>query len=125
MTPTCKTFAVDLYIILFLLFMNNSGQKYEILQEIIIHLQCKCIEKYQFKLCSKCDREYGFDVTLGQIVLCRKLTWICRKHSNDVARQVETPSKRTIFVERQIYLAARHTFHVASVVTLYHDCKTS
>ena len=22
---------------------------------------------------------------------CRKLRWICRKHSNDVARQVETP----------------------------------
>ena len=32
--------------------------------------------------------------------------------------QVETPSKRTILVARQIY-------HVALVVTLYHDCKTS
>ena len=42
---------------------------------------------------------------------CRKLRWICRKHSDDVARQVETPSKRTIFV-------ARHNFNVASVVTM-------
>ena len=40
-------------------------------------------------------------------------------------QQFETPSKRTIFVARQIYLVARHNFHVTSVVTLYHDCKTS
>ena len=46
-------------------------------------------------------------------------------HSNNVARQVETPSKRTIFVARQIYPVARHNFYVASVVTLYHGCKTS
>ena len=59
------------------------------------------------------------------MVLCRKLRWICRKHSSDVERQVETPSKRTISVARQIYLVARHNFHVALVVTLYHDCKTS
>ena len=39
------------------------------------------------------------------------------KHSNSFMRQVETPSKRTIFV-------ARHNFHVASVM-LYHDRKTS
>ena len=32
------------------------------------------------------------------------LRWICRKYSNDIVRQVETPSKRTIFV-------ARHNFH--------------
>ena len=87
---------------------------------------------YQFELCSKYDREYGFDIIIRQVVLCRKLRWICRKlrwicrkHSNDVARQVETPSKRTIFVSRQIYLVARHNFHVVSVVQLYHDCKTS
>ena len=66
--------------------------------------------------CVQNDREYGFDVVLGQVVLCRKLRWICRKRSNDVARQIETTSKRTIFI-------ARHNFHVASVVTLYHDCK--
>ena len=58
-----------------------------------IYLQSECIEKYQFELCSKYDRKYGFDVILGKVVLCRKLRWICRKHSNDVARQVETPSK--------------------------------
>ena len=51
----------------------------------------------------------------GQFVLCRQLRWICRKHAYDVPRHVETLSKRTIFV-------ARHNFHVASVVTLYHDC---
>ena len=60
-----------------------------------------------------------------KIVLCRKLRWICRKHANDVARQVETPSKKTTFAARHIYLVTRHNFHVASVVTLYHDCKTS
>ena len=59
--------------------------------QIIIYLQSECIENYQFKLCSKCDREYGFDVIAGQVVFCRKLRRICRKHSNDVARQVETP----------------------------------
>ena len=51
--------------------------------------------------------------------------WICCKLSNDVARQVETPSKRTDFVVQQIYLVVRRNFHVASVVTLYHECKTS
>ena len=69
--------------------------------------------------------KYDFDIILGQVVLCRKLRWICRKHSNDVARQAETPSKRTIFFARQIYVVPRHNFHVTSVVTLYHDCKTS
>ena len=49
-------------------------------------------------------------------MLCRKLRWICRKHSNDVARQVEEPSKATIFVSQQIY--------VALDVTLYHGWKT-
>ena len=49
---------------------------------------------------------------------------MCCKNSNDVMRQAETPSKRTIFVARQIYFVVRHNFHVASVITLYHDCKT-
>ena len=40
------------------------------------------------------------------------------KHSNDVAKETETPGKKTIFVARRIY-------HVEWVVTLYHDCKTS
>ena len=33
--------------------------------EFIIYFQSECIEKYQFNLCSKYDREYGFDVILG------------------------------------------------------------
>ena len=37
-------------------------------------------------------------------------------HSNDVARQVETPLKSTTFV-------VRHDFNVALEVTLYSDCK--
>ena len=56
-------------------------------------------------------------------MFCRKLRWICRKDSKDVTRQVETPSKRTIFVAQQIYLVGRHNFHVASVVTLYMTAK--
>ena len=28
--------------------------------------------------------------------------WICRKHSNDVARQVKTPGRPTMVVARQI-----------------------
>ena len=35
------------------------------INEFIIHFQSECIEKYQFKLCSKYDREYGFAVILG------------------------------------------------------------
>ena len=87
--------------------------------------QSECIEKYQLELCSDYDREYDFVVILGQVVLCCKLRWICRKLSNDVARQVETSNKRTDFVARQIYLVARRNFYVAPVVTLCHDCKTS
>ena len=45
--------------------------------------------------------------------------------SNDVARPVKTPSKRTDFVAREIYLVERRNFYVASVVTLYRDCKIS
>ena len=58
---------------------------------IIIYLQSECIEKYQVELSSKYDREHDFDVIVGWVVLCRK-------HSNDVARQVETPGKATVFV---------------------------
>ena len=39
--------------------------------------------------------------------------WICCKHSNNNARQVETPGKSTISGVRQIYFVARHDFHVA------------
>ena len=42
-----------------------------------------------------------------------KLEWICGKHLNDVARQVETPGKSTIFVARQIYFVKRHDLLVA------------
>ena len=35
------------------------------LSSFIIYLQSECIEKYQFELCSKYDREYGVDVILG------------------------------------------------------------
>ena len=33
--------------------------------EFIIYFQSESIEKYQFKLFLKCDREHGFDVILG------------------------------------------------------------
>ena len=82
---------------------------------IIVYLQSECIEKYQFELCSKYDREHDFDVILRWVVPCRKLRWICRKHSNAVVWQVETQSKLTIFV-------ARHD-SCREEVTLYHDCK--
>ena len=53
---------------------------------------------------SKCDREYDFDRrhTLISCTLSQAIRWICRKPLNDVTRQVETPSKRTDFVARQI-----------------------
>ena len=72
------------------------------LKSFIIYLQSEYIEKYQFELCSKYDREYDFDVILESVIPCRKLEWICRKHSNDVARQVETPGKSTIFVSLRL-----------------------
>ena len=77
-------------------------------------IENKC-KKYQFELCSKHDREHDFDVILRWVVPCRKLRWICRKHSNAVVWQVETQSKLTIFV-------ARHD-SCPEEVTLYHDCK--
>ena len=60
---------------------------------IIIYLESKCTEKYQFGLCSKYVRAYDFDIILRKLVLCRKLRLICRKHSNDVKRQVVTPTR--------------------------------
>ena len=30
---------------------------------ILIYLQSEYIEKYQVELCSKCDREYNFDMS--------------------------------------------------------------
>ena len=45
-------------------------------QNIVInyyYYQSKCIEKYQFQLCSKYDREHDFDVILSRVVPCRKL----------------------------------------------------
>ena len=59
------------------------------------------MEKYQFPLWSKYDKEHDFNDILGQVVPCRKLRRICRKHSNDVERQGEPPGKSTIFVARQ------------------------
>ena len=82
-----------------------------------------CIEKRQVELSSEDYREYDFNVILGLIVFCRKLRWMCRKHSKDLARQLETPGKAIIFVARQIYPVAPwpHDFHVALEATLYHD----
>ena len=77
---------------------------------------------YQVELCSKYDREHDFDVMLGYIVICRKLRWICHKHSNNVVRQVETPGEATLLSCRIVitfmshYL--QHYFHVAMEVTL-------
>ena len=69
-------------------------------------------QKSQVDLSSKYDREHNFDVILGQVVPCREVSWICPMHSNNVALQVEIPSKATIFI-------ACHNFHVAFEVTLY------
>ena len=43
---------------------------------IIIYRQSECIDKYQIELCSKCDREYDFDVILRQVIPWRKLRWM-------------------------------------------------
>ena len=82
----------------------------------------KCTRAYfllchQFEHCSKYDGEHDFDIILGSVVPCRKLRRICRKHSNNVARQVEMPGEQTIFV-------ARHNFHAVLEVTSLHCCKT-
>ena len=49
-------------------------------------------------------------ISIIQLLHRHKLRLICRKQSHDAARQVETPSKRTIFVPR-------HNYHVTSVLT--------
>ena len=66
--------------------------------KITIYLQSECIEKYQFKLFSNYDRELDFDIRLGYVIFYCKLRWICYKHSNDAAQQVETLGMATIFV---------------------------
>ena len=43
----------------------SSVQHIFYLNRFILYLQSECIEKYQFELCSKYDREYDFDVILG------------------------------------------------------------
>ena len=53
---------------------------------IIIFRKSEYIEKYQFELCAKYDREHNFDIIPGYIIPCCK---------------VETPDKPTIFVGRQ------------------------
>ena len=52
---------------------------------------------------SKYDRGHDFEVILGSVLPCRKLRWICRKNSNDVA-QVEIPGKSTILSRDIIHL---------------------
>ena len=42
-------------------------------------------------------------VIFGCVAPCGMVCWICRKHSNDFVRQVETPGKSTISVGRQVY----------------------
>ena len=76
--------------------------------DVILYLHNECIEKNQFELCSKYDREHDFDVILGSVIPCCKLRWMCCKHSNDVTQQVETPDKSTIFVVSD----KGHDFHV-------------
>ena len=44
-----------------------------LINQIMINLQSEYIEKYQFELSSKYDREDDFDVTLRYIVAYRKL----------------------------------------------------
>ena len=79
---------------------------------IMIYLQRECIENTSFSYVQNMI-EHDCDVILGKVVPCRKLRWICRMDLNDVARQVETPDKSTIFVARQLYFIARHDFLVA------------
>ena len=40
-------------------------EEFQALTAAIIYLQTECIEKYQFELCSKYNREYDFDVIIG------------------------------------------------------------
>ena len=43
-------------------------------------------------------------------MLCRKLRWICRKHSNDVARQAEIPGERKSLARDKFILSRDITF---------------
>ena len=75
-----------------------------------MYLQTECTEKFQCQLSSKYDREHDFDVILRQVVPCRKLRWICLKHPNDVARQVETQqflSRDKFFLSRGMTFLSR------------------
>ena len=84
----------------------------------------ECIEKHQLEVCSKYDREHDFSVIIGSVLPCNKLRWICRKHSNDVVRQVEIPGKSTILSHDKFTFDAVHNFRVASEVTLHHYFET-
>ena len=48
---------------------------------------------------------------------------MCCKHSNDVARQLETPGNVISFLAQQMYLVAQHNLPVVFEVTLCHDWK--
>ena len=53
-----------------------------------------------------------FDAILKSVVPCRKLRWICRKHLNDVARQVEIPGHVLSEVTLHHYYTAKDAFSV-------------
>ena len=66
----------------------------------------------------------NFDVILGHVVPFRKFRWICRKHLNDIARQVETSIKSTYFIARHDFLVAwrlHYTMTVKHVDTCSRD----
>ena len=67
--------------------------------------------------CSKYDRKYDFNVILRQVVPCRKLRRICRKHSNDVVRQVEHQISEQL-LSRDIILMSRKGLQ--STITVKH-----
>ena len=53
--------------------------------------QCwKMLFRAMFKIWYS-EKRTWFEVILGQIVPCHKLKWICCKHSNDSAQEVEVP----------------------------------
>ena len=54
------------------------------MKKIIIYFQSECIQKYQFELCSKSDREYGFDVIY---------TWISRTLSQANVASIQMMSR--------------------------------
>ena len=62
----------------------------------------------------------------GSLNMCTFMTHpVYLKHSNDVARQVETPSKSPNFVTRKIWFVVRNDVHITLEDALYHECKTS